>query len=136
MHDEEVKKIGARFNCAHDFFKGISYDPEFDPGQINSPDNETLSQVYHQLIFELVEKQIAATKLALGKSNVRKIFVDGGFSKNVIFMSYLLRAFPDYELYSTSLAQASSLGAALVFRNHLNANQIDSGLLNIKRFIQ
>jgi sugar (pentulose or hexulose) kinase len=135
LHDEEVKKIGVRFNCSPDFFKEISYDPGFNPEQGNPIDNQTLSQAYHKLIFELVEKQITATNLALGKSSVRKIFVDGGFSKNVIFMSYLLQAFPDYELYSTSLAQASSLGAALVFRNHLNANQIDSGLLNITRFV-
>ena len=134
MHDEAVRKIAEKYNCADDFFKGIEFDPEFNPGLVDQSAQESLSQAYHRLIFGLVERQSVSAWLAIGNSGVKKIFVDGGFSKNLIFMNYLVQAFPDHEIYTTSLAQASSLGAAMVFRNKLTSNQFDSALLNIKRF--
>mgnify|MGYP006278768675 CR=1 FL=1 len=134
MHDEAVRKIAEKYNCADDFFKGITFDPAFNPGLVDQNAQESSSQAYHRLIFGLVERQSVSAWLAIGNSGVKKIFVDGGFSKNLIFMNYLVRVFPDHEIYSTSLAQASSLGAAMVFRNKLTSNQFDSALLNIKRF--
>jgi len=44
-------------------------------------------------------------------SNVKQLFVDGGFSKNNIFMHLLAAAFPEMEVFAASTAQASAVGA-------------------------
>jgi len=49
---------------------------------------------------------------------IKKIFVDGSFSKNVIYMNLLAAKFKDIEVYAATMAQASALGAALAIHMH------------------
>ena len=43
-------------------------------------------EAYHQLISDIMKQQIRSTSLVLKGANVKRIFVDGGFSKNPIYM--------------------------------------------------
>jgi sugar (pentulose or hexulose) kinase len=61
----------------------------------------------------LITKQFASSMLVLKNQPVDRIFVDGGFSKNDVFMNLLARKFSKLQIYSTSIAQASALGAAM-----------------------
>ena len=45
-------------------------------------------------------------------SDVNRIFVDGGFSNNTVYMHLLAIAFPNLEVYAASVAQATAMGAA------------------------
>lgn len=47
---------------------------------------------------------------------MKKVFVDGSFSKNAIFISLLGEAFPEMEIHAASMAQACALGAALAIQ--------------------
>ena len=70
-------------------------------------------QAYHQLIADIIDQQVSSTNLVLTGTAVKRIFVDGGFSQNPIYMTLLSEAFPGIEVYAASLPQASALGAAM-----------------------
>ncbi len=85
--------------------------------------------------MDLVAQQVASTKLVFGSKPPKKIFVDGGFSKNPIFMNLLAEAFYNIQVFVSDLSQASALGAALVIAPHWNQNSFDFGKLKSKRII-
>jgi sugar (pentulose or hexulose) kinase len=62
---------------------------------------------------DLVQQQVRSTNLILKDSPVKEILVDGGFSKNPIFMELLAQAFPELQVRAATTAQASALGAAM-----------------------
>jgi sugar (pentulose or hexulose) kinase len=75
---------------------------------------------YCAMIQDIVSMQIQSSKLVLRGGNVKDIFVDGGFSRNDLFMSLLSRAFPAQRVHAATVAQASALGAALVIHEKWN----------------
>ena len=83
---------------------------------------------------QLIEKQVVSTKLAIGNSPVKRIFVDGGFSKNEIYMQLLAVAFPEMEVYAAEVAQATALGAALAVHHTWNAEPIPENLILLKKY--
>jgi sugar (pentulose or hexulose) kinase len=95
-------------------------------------DFESYVKAYHQLMSDIVEQQILSTELVIHNSPVKKIFVDGGFSKNSIFMNLLAQAFPAMEVYAASMAQASALGAALAIHKNWNPKPIPNDLIDLK----
>lgn len=91
-------------------------------------------EAYHTLIDDLVRAQVASTKLVLQNADCKRIFVDGGFSKNHIYMSLLAQQFPEMEIYAASMAQATALGAALAIHQHWNPNPLPSHIIELKFF--
>ncbi len=85
-------------------------------------------------ISTLVKKQIQSTQLVLKGTNIKKIFVDGGFSKNMLFMQLLKLYMPGFEICSASIAQASALGAALAIHHHWNETAIPNHMIELKYF--
>lgn len=156
-HEEQVKRIAQHFSAASDFFKTIDFDPTLIEilrgrnqriergfiaatvrtasvfGQRDLADLETIEMAYHQLILDIMAQQIASTRLALGENTpVRRIFVDGGFSKNPIYMNLLASQFPDMEIFAASVAQATAIGAALAIHQHWNTQAVPSHLIDLK----
>ncbi|MEQ8472834.1 MAG: FGGY family carbohydrate kinase [Marinoscillum sp.] len=66
------------------------------------------------LMDELTDLQIESLKLAIGSSQVKKIYLDGGFSASEVFVQFLANKLPDYEIFSTSFSLGTALGAALL----------------------
>jgi L-fuculokinase len=146
-HERQVKHLSGHFNVELDYHKGVKFDRDLiwtlrkihkqatpdtaDLGTLkdcpfverNLNSFKSFEEAYHQFILDLVAQQIASIKLILGASSPRKIFVDGGFARNVIFMELLAEAFFDKEVYASEMAQASALGAALVISEHWNDTQ-------------
>ena len=89
------------------------------------------TEAYHQLMLDLTELQIAAAALVLEGTKVKRIFVDGGFSKNSIYMHLLSGAFPGKEVYAASMAQASALGAALCIHKEWNNKPVPKDLIQL-----
>ena len=83
----------------------------------NLSDFKSDIEAYHQLVADLVERQSLSTRLIIQGTAVKRIFVDGGFSKNSLFMHFLANAFPEMEVYAASMAQATALGAALAIHS-------------------
>ena len=77
-------------------------------------------EAYHQLVIDMMERQVASTVLVLKGSDIKRIFVDGGFSRNLVYMNLLASAFPGIEIFAASIAQATALGAALAIHKTWN----------------
>jgi glycerol kinase len=60
--------------------------------------------------------------------------VDGGFSKNNIYMNLLARAFPQIEVYAASMAQATALGAAVAIHQHWNTKALPNDIIELKYY--
>ncbi|MDA0936417.1 MAG: FGGY family carbohydrate kinase [Bacteroidetes bacterium] len=66
---------------------------------------------YYQLIKELIN--LLKTQINLICENLpRKIYVDGGFSDNKIFLTFLKKEFPNQKIKAKSASFACALGAA------------------------
>jgi len=156
-HEQQVKRIAAHFNTSADYYKTMLYDASIcnklhriEPvevengntamigqsnfGKRNLHDFETCEEAYHQFILDIIKQQVQSTKLVMNGKPVGKIFVDGGFSKNDVYMHFLAAAFPQIEVYSAKVAQASALGAAIAIRRAWNDNTLPSGLITVKRY--
>lgn len=77
----------------------------------------TYEEAYHQLMKELTELQVATLHLAQGNTKVRKIYIDGGFVDNELFIYLLAHALREYELITTEAPLGSALGAAMAIHN-------------------
>jgi sugar (pentulose or hexulose) kinase len=94
---------------------------------------KTYEEAYHQLILDLVSQQVISTGLVMN-NKTRRIFVDGGFSKNPVFMNILAAAFPQLEVYAASVAQATALGAALAIHHHWNRKPLPENLIELEYY--
>lgn len=130
QHEKEVKIISENFHTNADFFNSLNYDPyrhatvsviDTD-GKKNFSEFQNAIDAYYSLVAKLVKLQVQAIHLVQEK-NIKKIFVDGGFSQNSIFMNMLAQALPANEIYATIEPQASALGAALSMHHHWNEQQ-------------
>ena len=74
----------------------------------------TFEAAYHQLIMELMEMQVHSAARAIGQTDIRRIYLDGGFADNDVFVNLLLNRFKDYKIRITRSAIGAALGAALV----------------------
>ena len=158
-HSRQVKHLAEYFSASPDFYKSVNFDYKIVqalrkkfhqalPNQIevgslfDSPFVErnlnsfsNIEEAYHQFIMDMVAQQVASTQLVFGSKPPRKLFVDGGFSRNPIFMNLLAEAFYNIQVFASELSQASSLGAALVIADGWNEKHFDIAKLKMKRFI-
>jgi sugar (pentulose or hexulose) kinase len=94
----------------------------------------TYEEAYHQLIYDIMQQQVISTQLVLRGTDVKKIFVDGGFSKNSVYMHLLAASFPGIEVFAATVAQATALGAALSLHKHWNPKPLPEDLIELKYY--
>ena len=155
-HEQQVKRLAAHFKVPENEYKNILFDPavvqqltaaakttsaaqgaimqESAFGKRDLSKYSTYSEAYHQLIMDIMTLQLASTRLVLKNGSVNKIFVDGGFGKNPIYMQLLAAAFPKMQVYAASVAQASAMGAALAVHPYWNKNNLPAGLIELKHY--
>jgi sugar (pentulose or hexulose) kinase len=80
---------------------------------------DSYEAAYHQLMRELAQAQCQSLKLAQGKSDIRKLYIDGGFVDNSLFLHYLAEMLPGYALITTASPLGSALGAAMAIHNRV-----------------
>jgi sugar (pentulose or hexulose) kinase len=148
FHEIETKRIAKYYNLSDDFFKSISYNSniktnipkqEIDINKIefshrNLADFESAEHAYHQLIIDIITLQIFSTNLVLKNSAVETIFVDGGFSKNDIYMNLLAKAYPEKSVFAAEVSQASAIGAALIIHEKWNSKIVPTNLISLKKY--
>jgi sugar (pentulose or hexulose) kinase len=106
-----------------DYYADLAFLKEF-------PDFKT---AYHQLMFELTMFEINAIRLALDKKDsTENIYITGGFARNEIFTFLLATSFPDKNVYTTELHNATALGAAMAINPAKKKGEIDLSLKRIK----
>ncbi|MBY0479918.1 MAG: carbohydrate kinase [Chitinophagaceae bacterium] len=130
-HEEAIKKIALQFNKPIDYYTTVAYDASL----LANKAIETYESAYHRLMAKIIQQQVISTNLVLAGTNVRKIFVDGGFSKNPIYMQLLADSFFGIELYAASMPQASALGAALSIHQHWNERNIATDIMELEYYV-
>ncbi|GAA4314485.1 FGGY-family carbohydrate kinase [Mucilaginibacter gynuensis] len=154
-HEQHVKRIAEHFGTDVIRFRSIPYDPQVigklqhhipqskasDPLQKESIfktrdlhifENET--EAYHQLMLDIMHQQVHSTNLVLQGTAVKRIFVDGGFSKNAVYMNLLSAVFPGVEVFAASMAQATAIGAALAIHSSWNTKALPGDIIELKHY--
>lgn len=117
-------------NLQHD--KRNMKTSRFQKRELSDFKNE--EEAYHQLMLDIVAQQYASTQLVLKETTVKRIFVDGGFSKNMIYMNLLASAFPGVEVFAASMAQAIAVGCALSVHDAWNEKPLPHDMIELKYF--
>jgi sugar (pentulose or hexulose) kinase len=154
-HEQQINRIANHFEADIIGLRNTSFDPElvvklqlsieqikgFNP-VLKAPEfkgralavfkNE--KEAYHQLMLDLVYQQVYSTSLVLKGTLVKRIFVDGGFSKNALYMNLLASAFPDLEIFAASMAQATAIGAALAIHHSWNTKSLPRDIIELKYY--
>ena len=156
-HELQVKRIAAHYGTDVINYRALGYDPKIikelealGEGSLEVNNGKVLKEsafaerdlsaiksdivAYHQLILDLVNAQYISTQMVLKGTKVKRIFVDGGFSKNVIFMNLLAKAFPKIEVFAAHMAQATAVGAAIAIHNSWNTKPLPSDIIGLKYY--
>jgi sugar (pentulose or hexulose) kinase len=150
-HELQVKRIAKYFNVNTSVLKNVEYDPAIINKLADQIVNKSQSsrhqsafvkrdlsvfanytEAYHQLIVDIMEQQYQSTRMVLKGTKVKRIFVDGGFSKNFIYMNLLAKAFPELEVFAASMAQATAVGAAIAIHRHWNSKPLPADIIELK----
>ena len=148
IHEQQVQRIGEFFHVSPAYFSTIpfnallvkrqqyKFDRVYTPGTFYQRDLSEFSthdEAYHHFVHDLVEQQVVSTGYVLHGTRPRKIVVDGGFSKNEVFMHFLAMAMQDYEVSAATVGEASALGAALIIHERWNAQPVPQELILLKK---
>jgi sugar (pentulose or hexulose) kinase len=157
-HDEQVRKIAAHFNMEASEFKTMAFNTHFlksftekykldfpallRSGSANAlqflsrnlSDFKTGEEAYYQLTIDLVAQQYASSQLVLQGTTISRVFVDGGFSQNSVYMNILACAFDKMEVFAASMAQATALGAALAIHKTWQKKSMPNDLIELKYY--
>ena len=147
-HEAGANRIAVHFALPVDFYTAMQFDQglylqslslmqtnfyvdfeSVDLMELGSPD---LS--YYILMHFLVRFQSASTNLLLRHGPVGKILVDGGFSRNAIFMQMLAESFAEQDVFASEVPQATAMGAALVLHKYWNDKEIPQTIIDLKAY--
>lgn len=157
-HDEQVQRIAGYFLQNPARYRSMVFRPELvvsfqknlapdatgkEPGilpQVSAFKERDLTgfgsadEAYHQLVGDLVVQQVHSTRLVLRGTGVKRLFVDGGFAPNVVYMNLLAAAFPELEVFAASVPQATALGTALAIHQAWNKEHRATDLISLNYF--
>ena len=150
-HEQQVKRIAEHFGASSSKYRNVTYNkaivaklrketaqPRSIGGKVSPfaqrslADFASYEEAYHRLVMDLVDLQRIATQLIITGSKVKRIFVDGGFSKNTLYMNLLAEAFPEMEVFAASMAQATAVGAALAIHHAWNKRDLPNDLIELR----
>ncbi len=75
--------------------------------------HDSYEGAYHQLIYELCLLQRERLLHVIGDSGIKRVYVDGGFAANEVFMEILSQMLRPVRLRTTDASLGSALGAAV-----------------------
>lgn len=156
-HEQQIKRLGDHFHKTAGYAATISFDADivsflhlreeaqggavvdlpmqasvFSQRSLDTFDN--YEQAYHRLLMDIMAQQIASTQLVLAGTEVKRIFVDGGFGRNQVYMHLLAAAFPHIEVFAASIPQATAMGAALAIHSHWNTRTLPGDIIELKYY--
>ncbi len=129
----QVKKLDKHFGVSEDYHRTVKFDydsyfeiiKDFEhyfkwesivdvdmPSETRIP-FEKYEHAYHQLMTELVLLQIKSIKKVIENEDIKRLYVDGGFSDNDVYIKLLSHYFRDKKLRTTDSSLGSALGAAI-----------------------
>ncbi|HFA51303.1 MAG TPA: carbohydrate kinase [Bacteroidetes bacterium] len=131
----QIKKLCKHFKVKYGRHRSIKFSPDIykklkklkqscfkfetipNLGDINSSDFscfDNFETAFHKLMMELMELQFRSLDLVIGKTKIKRIYIDGGFADNDIFVKLISRKYRGIKLRTTQSPLGSALGAALI----------------------
>lgn len=125
-YQTQVDRLAAHYGLPDDWHHSVRFDsavydrimadfePRFHweeltgipcPAAIRLPDGDHLS-AYHHLLIELVNLQVADIHTAAGTTRLEKIFIDGGFSDNDVYINCSPITFASWKCVPPTLPSA------------------------------
>lgn len=153
-HEQQIKRLAVHFQVPQNYYEQIDFEPELffalqnqhEKNQIETGlhnaafSNRDLTsftqyaEAYHQLIFDIIRQQQKATELVFSRFPIHRLYVDGGFANNPLFMHMLATVFPAMEVSAANVSQASAMGAALAIHNKWNQLPMPNDLISLKKY--
>ncbi len=129
----QTQALAQHFGVDKDYHKTVGFDyevyrqivddfaPHFHFGELTGVVSASETQIpegayayaYHQLMVELVRLQAESIRTAMGETLARKLFIDGGFSDNNVYVQLLTHHFRELSVRTTDSSLGSALGAAI-----------------------
>jgi sugar (pentulose or hexulose) kinase len=161
IHDVNLARLTRHFKLADDEYKKVVADTLILSRLMKNPKPGTkffnngvpenyvdesvdlsgfndFTEAYHQLMIDLTRLVVSSINLILPvQDNSKIIFISGGFAKNDLFTGLLASHFKDKEVYTSNIANSSSLGAALVLYKQFglkSSPKLDLDLRRVKKF--
>jgi len=154
-HEQQIKRLSDHYGEPIEQITAVAHDPEiidrlknrgwdervlrdtlphstFEETDLKDFENSTTA--YHALIMNIVARQRLSTRIVMQGTDVKRIFVDGGFSKNSIYMHLLATLFPGVEVFAASVPQATALGAALIMHTRWNQKPLPADLIGLRHY--
>ena len=131
----QVTQLNKHFGVPYELHKSVKFNGDIfhklsenfeycfcwkDLSDAEMPKETTIShttyeEAYHQLMIELVKLQVKSIESAKGgDTSIKRLFVDGGFSDNDVFIKLLSHYLRGMKLRSAGSSLGSALGAAIV----------------------
>jgi sugar (pentulose or hexulose) kinase len=138
IHDVNVERLTEFFEVDNNAYKSVEPDDVLleqleeknkgkrvffagtMPGDFVDKDADLVKfgsfrEAYHQLMIDLTNLTADSINLVItAEDKTKNLFITGGFAKNPIFTRLLAARFSDKTVYTSEIANATSLGAALV----------------------
>lgn len=149
-HEQQAKRLAEYYKLPVEYFNNLNFDlasfrrlkfkrgnDELDESLLfneNRINEVQVDEAYHDLVIDIVARQLVSTKLILPETRIKRLFVDGGFSKNSIYMHLMAAVFPGLEVFAASVPQASALGAALSIHRSWNSKALPTDLIGLKHY--
>jgi sugar (pentulose or hexulose) kinase len=129
----QVKELAEKFKVDKDYHKTVkfNYDVYYEIikefqycfkwksfSDKNMPEKTTYSynvfeHAYHQLMIELVQLQVQGIKRIADTQEIDRLYVDGGFTDNDLYIRLLSHYLRGMKLRTTKASLGSALGAAI-----------------------
>ncbi|WBL43924.1 FGGY family carbohydrate kinase [Algoriphagus halophytocola] len=138
-HKHQIDELYAHFNLPLGTYKKLKFELEiyekvasqkqkrvrfqyltpslFDQEQAEANDWSVFpefTEAYYTFIHELTELQVASIQLVTQNAPVNRLFVDGGFNANDIFVEMLRLKLPEMTIIPSDFPNGSALGAAML----------------------
>lgn len=138
-HKVQIEKLYAFFGLEKGYYKALAFKknrfqkaksitqkrfrfeylkPEvYGIAQANETDWKGFTDfedAYYSFIHELTELQVASLNLVLKDTNVQKLYIDGGFNANPIFVEMLRNKLHGINIETTDFALGTALGAGML----------------------
>ena len=130
----QVKSLAAHFKLPEDYHRTVKFDQDtflkinkdfetmfkwISISSENGPEKtlipyDRFEQAYHQLMLELVLLQVDSIKSAIGNQAIKRLYIDGGFTDNDVYIKLLSHYLRNMKLRTTDSSLGSALGAAIV----------------------
>ncbi|RYD82136.1 MAG: carbohydrate kinase [Sphingobacteriales bacterium] len=150
-HEQQTKRLAEHYETKEDYFIQVNFSPSLLDKDIFRQKNSgtginrsgfehidldafsSYEEAYHRFMQYIILQQYASTELVMS-NDVKRIFVDGGFSKNPVYMNLLSAMFPDKEIFAATVSQATAIGAALAIHKHWNPLPVASDMIELKLY--